>query len=310
MHIPRIPLCRIINPKCFLTAKFPLVKSENELQVKIPIQRSDKIFKLSIDTGAQISILYPYKLNLDTIVNISRSIQIQGIVQNSSTKSEGVIEANIFHDDMILSHEFHLIKGNSTPKVDGILGHDFFDKYNANINYQNNSLKLHIFHYLSPLSETEQTNDTTRVQSISTTTFACDEWSQATKEFNTYSIFSIVESPKSYGLKKKINNPHFYEELADDYFHSRPGFAQIMSQRIDRNEFCPHRENFVTLNSMRKGERMEPMVVTDKEKRIEILRNKLNTDNLNERQIKMVETLISKFNKVFYIKNDPITPMW
>lgn len=307
MHNSKLPLCRIINPKCFLIARFPLIKSENELQIQLPIQKSDKIFKLSIDTGAQISILYPYKLDPNTIVNVNRSIQIQGIVQNSSTKSEGVIEANIFHDDMILTHEFHLIKGNSTPKIDGILGHDFFDKYKANINYQNNSLKLHIFHYLSPPSETESINDTTHIQSISTTSFACDEWHQASKDFNTYRVLSIIKSPESSHPRKKINNPRFYDEMANEYLVSRPGFTNIVSHEINRSEFCPHRENFVTLNSLRRGERIESLPVTDKDERIEILRSKLNTDNLNDKQIKMIELIISKFNKVFYIKNDPIT---
>lgn len=207
MQISKQSLCRVINPKCFLIARFPLIKTNNELQILLPIQSNDKNFKLSIDTGAQISILHPYKLDQNTIINVNKSILIQGIVQNSSTKSEGLVDVNIFHDDMVLSHDFHIVKGNPTSKIDGILGHDFLNKYNACINYQNNSLELHIFHYLFPHNDLIPPNDHTHIQSISTIPFTSDEYLQAVNEYEGFNILMIRSISKNNVLcKKKITH--------------------------------------------------------------------------------------------------------
>lgn len=181
------PTCRVINKKCFFNVFFPLIKTSNELQILLPIQSPDRILKLSIDTGAQISILYPYKLDKSTTIDIDKSIQIQGIVQNSSTSSKGLIEADIYHEDLVLSHEFHIVKDDKTSNIDGILGHDFFKTYNACVNYQKNILKLQIAHRLSPQNDAIEL-EPSHVQSMIATSYSTDDYCKAVNEYKSFKI--------------------------------------------------------------------------------------------------------------------------
>lgn len=140
-RIPKMKRC--VEPKKQETFHYePMPFRSKKLDpVNIPIQNHNTILRLSIDTGAWISVLYPNKLNGYTTIDVNKSINIKGIVQNTSIKSEGVIIAEIFHEDLIIPHEFHIIKNDPNSVIDGILGHNFFIKYNAALDYKHNSLE-------------------------------------------------------------------------------------------------------------------------------------------------------------------------
>lgn len=88
-RIPKMKRC--VEPKKQETFHYePMPFRSKKLDpVNIPIQNHNTILRLSIDTGAWISVLYPNKLNGYTTIDVNKSINIKGIVQKKIHKIWG-----------------------------------------------------------------------------------------------------------------------------------------------------------------------------------------------------------------------------
>lgn len=97
--------------------------------------------KLLIDTGASVSVLFS-KHRFFNVKTETANVKLNGIAGTiTATKSTKLI---FYIAENSLSHEFLLIEG-SDNSVDGIIGTDFLEKYQAKIDYQNYEISLCIY---------------------------------------------------------------------------------------------------------------------------------------------------------------------
>lgn len=96
-------------------------------------------YNLLLDTGASISAIQ-YKHIIDQNIPFHKSnLVVSGLGGNLI--AIGYVYLNLLIGDQILSHQFYVF--DSLPcKASGILGHDFFNKYCAILNYNTCSLSL------------------------------------------------------------------------------------------------------------------------------------------------------------------------
>lgn len=96
---------------------------------------SDTMNLLLVDTGAEISILKPGKINSNQIVNTNEKCTITGI-NNHTVDTFGTaitsIRINPQHEVM---HKFQIVHQEFPIATDGILGRDFFTKFHCKIDY-------------------------------------------------------------------------------------------------------------------------------------------------------------------------------
>lgn len=122
--------------------KFDVKNREIRIMVKISI--SDQILELTIDTGAQISILKPNKLHGNTRIAVHDKLKIMGIAKEAALFSIGRVTSSIFINEISFKHDFHIINNNFNLQSDGIIGNDFLIKYGALINYIDGSIQFNI----------------------------------------------------------------------------------------------------------------------------------------------------------------------
>lgn len=98
--------------------------------------------KLLVDTGASLCVIkYEWLRNYPDLVNkiISDRITIKGISGN--LVSLGYIYLDLYFDGQAFNQKYYIFE-NISCSADGILGQEFFLKYNAVLNYKDCTLTL------------------------------------------------------------------------------------------------------------------------------------------------------------------------
>lgn len=96
-----------------------------------------------LDTQAEISIIKSHVVSEDVPYDINTLINIKGIT-NDTIESMGLINADLFLDDFLVSHDFHVVPESFLIPADGIIGKDFFKTYKCIIDYDNRSLTVRL----------------------------------------------------------------------------------------------------------------------------------------------------------------------
>lgn len=96
---------------------------------------------LLVDTGADVSLFKRNKIDPQQIVNRSNICRIKGVTEGC-TNSIGTTNANIFIEDYVFSHNFHIVDRNFPIPADGILGRDFIVKYRCQLDYNKWNMTL------------------------------------------------------------------------------------------------------------------------------------------------------------------------
>lgn len=97
---------------------------------------NDMKIKLLVDTGASLCVIkYEWLRNYPDLVNkiISDRITIKGISGN--LVSLGYIYLDLYFDGQAFNQKYYIFE-NISCSADGILGQEFFLKYNAVLNYK------------------------------------------------------------------------------------------------------------------------------------------------------------------------------
>lgn len=105
--------------------KFKLNKIRKELRVDLKLSVSEHILSMTIDTGAQISILKPEKLYKETKVKFKEKVRIMGIVKNKPIESIGTANAKLMSENCELNFGFHIVTEEVNIETDGLMGSAF-----------------------------------------------------------------------------------------------------------------------------------------------------------------------------------------
>jgi transposase InsO family protein len=106
--------------------------------INIRIRKNNKIFKFLVDTGASISVVKIQSLN-EQFQIIPEKTSVKGIIGTFCTNGKVTLEWSA--ETVFGSHQLHVVS-NLPLDADGILGSDFFDAYNAIINYETKEISL------------------------------------------------------------------------------------------------------------------------------------------------------------------------
>lgn len=94
-----------------------------------------------VDTQADISVLRHSSIEIETPIDQSAIIQIKGITPETiNTIGTSLIGIQI--GKSLIHHLFHIVSDQFDINADGIIGKDFLNKFNCNINFQNMLLSI------------------------------------------------------------------------------------------------------------------------------------------------------------------------
>lgn len=133
-----------IQPHSLNSTKIKFNIKNTEIRILAKLSISDQILELTVDTGAQISILKPNKLHGNTKVAVHEKIKIIGIAKTAFLTSIGKVNSSIYINEIGFKHDFQIINDNFNLVTDGIIGNDFLIKYGANIDYKEQTIQLQI----------------------------------------------------------------------------------------------------------------------------------------------------------------------
>ena len=93
--------------------------------------RDAKKVKFLIDTGAEISIIKSFSLNVRASYQSRKSVEIKGMC-NAVLKTDGIVELKLLTDEHETVPNFHVLSEPSTLQCDGSLGKDFLEERERN----------------------------------------------------------------------------------------------------------------------------------------------------------------------------------
>lgn len=134
--------CRTVEGNDIKEVQYKLIKINRELRVELKMSISVHTLSMTIDTGAQISILKPGKLYDDTKVRFKEKVQIMGISKDAPLSSIGRATIKLQSEDYIFEFGFHIVTDPLNIDTDGLIGSDFLELANGIINYKKEILMI------------------------------------------------------------------------------------------------------------------------------------------------------------------------
>ena len=97
--------------------------------------------KFLIDTGAEISVVKGTSMNPGINYESTKRINLKGI-SDLILKTEGTTALKLFTPTHVTTHIFHVVGSDFGCQYDGILGQDFWKRYEATINYCDHTVTM------------------------------------------------------------------------------------------------------------------------------------------------------------------------
>lgn len=126
-------------------------RSTGQRQTNFPVKTNNinmktddnVVVNMFIDSGAEVSLIKKSSLKSFSVINTEGIIGLNGISQANTVSTLGTCEINIkLKPDLSIKHEFHIVPDDFPIGNSGMLGNDFLQKYNAEINYGTNTIKF------------------------------------------------------------------------------------------------------------------------------------------------------------------------
>lgn len=275
--------------------KIKFITKHNEIKITARMGSATEPIVLTVDTGAQISLLKTEKLRKDSIIRKKEKVRIIGISKDKPIQSLGKLYTYIEIENIKLNFGFHITNEPINLNTDGIIGSDLLTYFAANINYRDNTLEL-----MNVSEEKEKAEQTLTINEETEYATAVAEYEkqEATNRYECELLFLYEKKDTKNSNKNK--NKNFYDELDNTKTYvnkispvlieiKENKFAQILQQKIQNSEL-PNNENT----------KME-----DVHDRTEYLMNTLTLTDCTEEQKIEIKELCFQFNEAFYIPGDP-----
>lgn len=86
-----------------------------------------------LDNGSSISLI-KYNPNFKDFINRNDTVEFEGVSPGTCEVTIGSLRVNLFNNDKIINHKFHVVNSNINFEGDGLIGRDMLDN-NANCNF-------------------------------------------------------------------------------------------------------------------------------------------------------------------------------
>lgn len=240
------------------------------------------MLNLLIDTGASISIIFKEVVNKNEKLNLDNKIKINGI--SGATTSQGSTDLCIGLKGVSVKHKFFLMNSFDS-EIHGVLGSDFFQKYNANINYENSTFSLNCKNnYISlPMLSKQQhyIKIPARCEVIKNCRVDKNQDCVVLPEEVGDGIFiaGVLARPKSNMIPIKILNTRDTEVTLKNFYPKLANLTDYETCYFSDNKTCSV-------------------------KRVDELLNTINIDHLNKDEKFAIQKICAKYSDVFQLPND------
>lgn len=119
-----------------------MIELNNDLVLVTKLPITKEVIKLTIDSGAETSILQGMVLDVNTLIDPKEAMPIRGIANSVVINTLGKTTTHLQINSEFFEHTFHVTTDPLSLRTSGILGHDFLSKYHATISYEHNTLTL------------------------------------------------------------------------------------------------------------------------------------------------------------------------
>lgn len=248
---------------------------------------------MTIDTGAQISILKPEKLHDDTKIRFKDRVQITGISKDMPFTSIGRAIVKIQSNECTLEFGFHIVTNPLNVDTDGLIGSDFLEMANGIINYKDEILFLSMNKKQIPIGLKEANNEIYEQCETRRKNMIEDMSSLSCKSLQ------VVNEKQN----KKNKNKNFYDEIDSEIIKSncvaviqpvKIEIKKLNSMEIFYNKNRDNEMNFEIENEMR-----------NPTERKEYLLKNLNLEQCSNEEKNELEKVFETHGKAFYIDGDP-----
>lgn len=260
----------------------------NEIMIEIPTSISNEKIKFCVDTGAQVSVIKPQKI-LDAKINTKNKINIEGVAKNAKLQSLGMVKAHLHCKNLRILHNFHVLNKDFNVEVDGIIGNDFLRKTGAKIDFENQSIQMHL-----PIQDIRTTRKTNYINKIR----VFNEYDKAVKEYVKYETMHI-NTIKSRTQRK---NPTFYAKLADTFFDEK-NYKIIKNKPMKIKKMNTFRNMKTTPKHLILNTSNTTRVINQNERCVQLM-NKLKLEGLNHNQREEIRKICLEYSDAFYIDGD------
>lgn len=240
-------------------------------------------FIFLIDTGASVSIVTHKNVTKETPFDPRHEIMLKGIGTTEAINTLGKVQLTLSNQNFDCKYNFYYVNANKINiDYDGIIGHDFLSKFNANINYSSNSLTLSN----SPQLISIKPRSVQHIP-INVTTNATGIIDKSKTKLDESIIISdhllIDQNTKYYPI---INVSDKEIQLPIPQIHL-----------IEMN-IIPQKEIFHTNSNSQKP---------NKNDRIKLLKENIRTDHMNKEEKESLIQICENFKDIFHLPGDLLT---
>lgn len=255
-------------------------------------------FKFLIDTGAGTSLIKSPKLQkINSICDPSDTMSFTGLCANASVHSIGTVELNLKVYDETFPAKFHVIQQESNIPFDGIIGNDFLEIQQANIDFEKRELRIKSLpfpivlnlnlnpnqsgsYFLNPRSETLIEVD---ILNDGVTEGITPEISICKGVYLARSLVKVDGNNKAITTILNTNNCKVKIEHIKLYLEPfQENHSQVFS-------YCQNQSTKIS------------------PERLKLLKENIRTDHLNPEEKSSVLETCMEFNDLFYLPNDELT---
>lgn len=250
-------------------------------------------------------------------------MKIRGIDEKTNLSALGKVKAKIYIGETPFQHEFHIMNKNFNLKSDGIIGHNFLERFGATISYvgeiitfeiPNKSKRFASNQPVKPANEKTIKSYRNRILEYKDPYLeyenAIREYVKSENEkYETHHNGAIIRSAKTIKKQRGKRNGEFYHELSPNYFDNQfevnPEPINF-EQSIETNEWV--RKILRAEKNVIVDFNFDKIPITKPIERKNILMNELDKTTLNEEFIPIIEQLCVEYSDVFFIEGDELKP--
>lgn len=274
-----------------------ILNNNNEVTTIISIGAAQTPLSLTIDTGAQISLLKTKNIMKETLVNKRESVTIMGIASNAPAKTLGKIHTFLLVNDTKLIFGFHITNLPINLTTDGIIGSDLLTAYNAKIDYANNKIEFSPKEAsISPEKETHfLKGELDEVEYRK----AVQEYREEMNSKQNCTLSFLCSD--NVGAKPR-KDKKFYEKIDENYFqrYTKIATANIL---IIQNDFAKILQTKINEYPYFANKSTTP--ISNGVERTKYLMKNLKLSNNTQDQINQIQSICLNYSDAFYIPGDP-----
>lgn len=323
--------------KLYVKEKLKIEWQSIKLTLKISITKRPVTF--IVDTGSMITLLSEEIIKPETMIFPNRRIKIYGIA-GVALQTMGATFGRIELENQLLCAQFHVIDKTFKLQADGLLGMDFLDHWQANLNLFRDEISLLLPPYHDAYDPqngsrekliergqndpanpflSDQAKDKyyfkdgdTKPQLPNDSTSKREEFISGFRRANIGKENSQLKNADEITLisSEELPDDHFFPNNGKRIFKIEVNNQDIMNYARLHNFYETNEPQDIIYEYYNEGKQMNTLKTAtyrDEERRIDYILSNLNTGHCNDDERKLIQEACSKYHDIFHLEGDKLT---